>query len=302
MSKSFNEWVKGCKQRVEVAAGELLPPTDLEPKILHEAMRYSVIGGGKRVRPLLVYAVSELFGADEHNADRVALAIECVHSYSLIHDDLPCMDNDMLRHGKPTTHAKYGEAMAMLAGDALQPEAFIYISETTLNPHQKLVLISLLADAASSRGMCGGQAIDLSMVGKKMTLEELRHMHALKTGTLLHAAVMSGIWCAKEESSSEELIEALSSYGNAVGLLFQIVDDILDVVSSAEKLGKTAGKDALENKPTYVSILGLDKSRELAKEQYELALASVQKIENIVGGNKTLRLREIADFIYSRDH
>ena len=150
--------------------------------------------------------------------------------------------------------------------------------------------------------MCGGQAIDLSMVGKKMTLEELRHMHALKTGTLLHAAVMSGIWCAKEESSSEELIEALSSYGNAVGLLFQIVDDILDVVSSAEKLGKTAGKDALENKPTYVSILGLDKSRELAKEQYELALASVQKIENIVGGNKTLRLREIADFIYSRDH
>jgi len=192
--------------------------------------------------------------------------------------------------------------MAMLAGDALQPEAFIYISETTLNPHQKLVLISLLADAASSRGMCGGQAIDLSMVGKKMTLEELRHMHALKTGTLLHAAVMSGIWCAKEESSSEELIEALSSYGNAVGLLFQIVDDILDVVSSAEKLGKTAGKDALENKPTYVSILGLDKSRELAKEQYELALASVQKIENIVGGNKTLRLREIADFIYSRDH
>ncbi len=302
MNQSFKEWVTECQQRVEAAAAELLPPVDLEPKILHQAMRYSVIGGGKRVRPLLVYAVSELFGAEKHNVDRVALAIECVHSYSLIHDDLPCMDNDMLRHGKPTTHAKYGEAMAMLAGDALQPEAFVYISETTLNPHQKLVLISLLADAASSRGMCGGQAIDLSMVGKKMSLEELRHMHALKTGMLLHAAVMSGLWCAKEETFNEKLIEELSSYGDAVGLLFQIVDDILDVVSCAEKLGKTAGKDALENKPTYVSILGLGKSRELAKEQYELALKAVQNIEKIVGSNKSIRLKEIADFIYSRDH
>lgn len=302
MNQSFKEWVKDCQQRVEDAAERFLPPTDLEPKMLHEAMRYSVIGGGKRVRPLIVYAVSELVGADKENADRVALAIECVHSYSLIHDDLPCMDNDMLRHGKPTTHAKYGEAMAMLAGDALQPEAFVYISETTLNPHQKLVLISLLADAASSRGMCGGQAIDLMMVGKRMSLEELRHMHALKTGTLLHAAVMSGLWCAREEAANEPLVEALSAYGDAIGLLFQIVDDILDVTSNAEKLGKTAGKDALENKPTYVSILGLEKSRELAKEQYELALEAVQKAENIVGGNKTQRLREIADFIYSRDH
>ncbi len=302
MNESFSQWVKGRQDRVEKAAETLLPSVQIEPKILHEAMRYSVIGGGKRVRPLIVYAVSELLDADIKNVDRVALAIECIHSYSLIHDDMPCMDNDRLRHGKLTTHAKFGEAMAMLAGDALQPEAFSYISETTLNPHQKLVLISLLAEASSSRGMCGGQAIDLCMVGKKMTLSELVHMHSLKTGMLLHSSVMAGLWCGKKESVNEDLTDALSEYGHSIGLLFQIIDDILDVTSDAKTLGKTAGKDALEDKPTYVSILGLEKSRELAREQYDKALGALEKAEAIVGENKTQRLREIADFIFSRDH
>ena len=180
MSSAFNDWVKTRQARVEETACKNLPKADLFSEPLHEAMRYSVLGGGKRVRPLLVYAVGEMLGAKSSDLDLTALAIECVHSYSLIHDDMPCMDNDMLRHGKPTTHARFGEAMAMLAGDALQPEAFCILSKTELPAERKVLLVEHLAQASSTRGMCGGQAIDLSMVGKKMTLEELRRMHAMK--------------------------------------------------------------------------------------------------------------------------
>lgn len=186
MTVAFKDWVKACQQRVEKAAENNLPQEALIPQKLHSAMRYSVIGGGKRVRPLLVYAVGQIFDADPENLDLTALAVECVHSYSLIHDDLPCMDNDILRHGKPTTHAAFGEAVAMLAGDALQPEAFLFLVRTKLPAEQRIKLLELLAYASSTRGMCGGQAIDLSVVGnQKMTIEELRLMHSMKTGRSL---------------------------------------------------------------------------------------------------------------------
>lgn len=230
MTVAFKDWVKACQQRVEKAAENNLPQEALIPQKLHSAMRYSVIGGGKRVRPLLVYAVGQIFDADPENLDLTALAVEFVHSYSLIHDDLPCMDNDILRHGKPTTHAAFGEAVAMLAGDALQPEAFLFLVRTKLPAEQRIKLVELLAYASSTRGMCGGQAIDLSVVGnQKMTIEELRLMHSMKTGALLKASVLLGAFAGKKTPSQHDLSQ-LEVYGNAIGLAFQIVDDILDVV------------------------------------------------------------------------
>ena len=262
--------------------------------------RYSVIGGGKRVRPLLVYAVGQIFDADPENLDLTALAVECVHSYSLIHDDLPCMDNDILRHGKPTTHAAFGEAVAMLAGDALQPEAFLFLVRTKLPAEQRIKLVELLAYASSTRGMCGGQAIDLSVVGnQKMTIEELRLMHSMKTGALLKASVLLGAFAGKKTPSQHDLSQ-LEVYGNAIGLAFQIVDDILDVVGDTAELGKTAGKDALGDKPTYVSLLGLEKAKELAEEQYLIAAKAVEGLSEDLDGKE--RLIEIADFIIKRTH
>ena len=274
MTVAFKDWVKACQQRVEKAAENNLPQEALIPQKLHSAMRYSVIGGGKRVRPLLVYAVGQIFDADPENLDLTALAVECVHSYSLIHDDLPCMDNDILRHGKPTTHAAFGEAVAML--------------------------VELLAYASSTRGMCGGQAIDLSVVGnQKMTIEELRLMHSMKTGALLKASVLLGAFAGKKTPSQHDLSQ-LEVYGNAIGLAFQIVDDILDVVGDTAELGKTAGKDALGDKPTYVSLLGLEKAKELAEEQYLIAAKAVEGLSEDLDGKE--RLIEIADFIIKRTH
>ena len=312
MTVAFKDWVKACQQRVEKAAENNLPQEALIPQKLHSAMRYSVIGGGKRVRPLLVYAVGQIFDADPENLDLTALAVECVHSYSLIHDDLPCMDNDILRHGKPTTHAAFGEAVAMLAGDALQPEAFLFLVRTKLPAEQRIKLLELLAYASSTRGMCGGQAIDLSVVGnQKMTIEELRLMHSMKTGALLKASILLGAFAGKKTPSQHDLSQ-LEVYGNAIGLAFQIVDDILDVVGDtaelgygafvgmACELGKTAGKDALEDKPTYVSLLGLEKAKELAEEQYLVAAKAVEGLSEGLSGKE--RLIEIADFIIKRTH
>ncbi len=300
MSSAFNDWVKTRQARVEETACKNLPKADLFPEPLHEAMRYSVLGGGKRVRPLLVYAVGEMLGAKSSDLDLTALAIECVHSYSLIHDDMPCMDNDMLRHGKPTTHARFGEAMAMLAGDALQPEAFCILSQTELPAERKVLLVEHLAQASSTRGMCGGQAIDLSMVGKKMTLEELRRMHAMKTGALLLCSVLMGAACGKERADEEAILASLKEYGTAIGLAFQIVDDILDVTADTALLGKTAGKDAKEDKPTYVSLLGLESAKEMAKEQYEKACHALERLPDDLPGKE--RLREIAYFIVGRNY
>lgn len=300
MMMDFQDWAKACRQRVGATALKRLPRESVVPEVLHKAMRYSVIGNGKRVRPLLVYAVGRMFDAEDENLDLTALAVECVHCYSLIHDDLPCMDNDMLRHGKPTTHAAFGEAMAMLAGDALQPEAMLLLVATKVPAEQKVKLVELLAGASSTFGMCGGQAIDLSMVGhKEMTLSELSRMHAMKTGALLKASVFLGAYCGNKVPTPAEL-KLLDQYGSAIGLAFQIVDDILDVTGSTAELGKTAGKDALEDKPTYVSLMGLQCAKEMAEEQYNIALSAVKALPDSLEGKD--RLIEIADFIIRRTH
>lgn len=299
MHPELQKWISDCQQRVETAANKMLPQVDDVPSVLHEAMRYSVMDGGKRVRPLLVYATGEMFEATKESMDSVALAIECVHCYSLIHDDMPCMDNDVLRHGKPTTHKKYGEAMAMLAGDALQPEAFLLLSQVNLALEAKIKLIEILARACSTQGMCGGQAIDLLAVGQQLDFAQLRQMHERKTGALLLASVLMGAYCGRNQYLTHRHIETLTNYGKSIGLAFQIVDDILDVTEEAEQLGKTAGKDVLENKPTYVTILGLEKAKALAQEQYESAIDSLSTLKEIKGVDKLFGL---AQYIVKRNH
>ena len=217
-----------------------------------------------------------------------------IHAYSLVHDDMPCMDDDALRRGKPTVHVKYDEATALLVGDALQAQAFSVLSESNGNPANILAMVRLLAHAAGSAGMCGGQAIDLSSVGIPLELTELEQMHRLKTGALLRASVFLGATCGKILSSEEE--RALESYSKAIGLAFQVVDDILDATADSVTLGKTAGKDAADNKPTYVSILGLEQSRELAEQLCEEAHAVLAPFSD-----KAERLRQIADFVVRRN-
>ena len=246
------------------------------PAELAQAMRYAVLDGGKRLRPLLVLAACEAVQGNIHAAMRAACAAELIHAYSLVHDDMPCMDNDVLRRGKPTVHVQFGEATALLAGDALQALAF-----ELLTPEDALVPVGmqaawcrLLARAAGSAGMAGGQAIDLASVGCELSERQLRDMHQLKTGALLQGSVMMGAACG---DPSEKQTAALMQFGAAIGLAFQVVDDILDVTGDSATLGKTAGKDAIDRKPTYVSVLGLDRSRGYAEELLDQALAASAK-------------------------
>ena len=294
---SFDDWMHARLGLFERAAGEALPPAERLPARLHQAMRYAVLGGGKRVRPLLAYAAAELAseadtarpGAGAHS---VALAVEFVHVYSLIHDDLPCMDDDVLRRGKPTVHVAYDEATAMLAGDALQAEAFRVLADAPLAAELRAQLVSMLAHAVSTEGMCGGQAIDLAAVGRTLTIGELEQMHRMKTGALLAAAVRMGAAAAGADAATAA---AAAAYGRALGLAFQIVDDVLDVEGTAESLGKTAGKDARENKPTYVSVLGLGAAKARAAQLHREALAALGSLDA-----RARRLRELADFIVGR--
>ena len=295
--ESLDVWVREAGERFERAAGEMLPTPDREPKRLHAAMRYAVLGGGKRVRPLLVYAAGEVTAADAEALDRAALAVEYVHAYSLVHDDLPCMDNDVLRRGKPTVHVAFDEATAMLAGDALQAEAFAVIADGALPASQTASLMRELAHAAGTQGMCGGQAIDLSVVGRQIAPAELERMHRMKTGALLKAAVLMGALSGQSALLTECTREALTHYGDAMGLAFQVVDDILDVEGSTADLGKTAGKDAAQSKPTYVSVLGLDAARALSLRLRAQALEAVAGL-----GPRAARLRELADLIVCRNH
>ena len=285
------------QQRVERALDVCLPPADLAPARLHEAMRYAVLGGGKRVRPLLAFAAGELTRAPVATVERIAVAIELIHAYSLVHDDLPCMDDDVLRRGRPTCHIRFDEATAMLAGDALQSEALAVIVEAPLSadPARNTGLLQMFALACGSRGMAGGQAIDLAAVGQSMTLPELERMHSLKTGALIRASIMLGAGCG--DAQDESLTARLSRFADVVGLAFQVVDDILDVEASSIELGKTAGKDALQNKPTFVSILGLDAAKSRLRDLHREAR------ETLVGtGERARRLSEIADFIILRKH
>jgi len=265
-------WADAQRMRVEDALSRWVPRE--APAGLGEVMRYAVLDGGKRLRPLLVLAAAEAVGAGQDEAAlRAAAAVELIHAYSLVHDDMPCMYDDALRRGKPTVHVQYGEAAAMLGGDAMQALAFeVLVPDAGVAPALQAHLVRLLTRASGSDGMAGGQAIDLASVGVALTEPALRDMHRRKTGALLQASVMMGAACGKTGPAS---LAALSRYGAALGLAFQIVDDILDVTQASEALGKTAGKDLDQNKPTYVTVLGLQEAARQARALRDEALAAL---------------------------
>ncbi|KIQ96909.1 farnesyl diphosphate synthase [Lysobacter sp. A03] len=248
------------RERIDLALAAALPSTDSGPGRLHAAMHHAALLGGKRMRPLLVYAAGDLFGADPTALDAPAVAIELVHAYSLVHDDLPAMDDDDLRRNQPTVHIAFDEATAILAGDALQTQAFSVLADAPVNDAVRVALMRTLARAAGSAGMCGGQALDLAATGNSAVIgiDALEHLHALKTGALIRAAVRMGALCA---NATEAELESLDAYADALGLAFQVRDDILDVESDSDTLGKTVGKDAAQDKATFPALLGLDASQ-----------------------------------------
>jgi len=280
---------------METVLARLLPGAQIAPARLHEAMRYATLEGGKRVRPLLTFAAGEVSQARPERLEVAAAAVELIHAYSLVHDDLPCMDDDVLRRGKPAAHVEYDEATALLVGDALQSLAFQLLAEHPLadDPRAQLEMVKLLAVAAGSRGMAGGQQIDLEAVGQALTVPELESMHIHKTGALIRAAVLLGAACGGGQDAA--LRERLDQYAKNVGLAFQVVDDLLDHDASTATLGKTAGKDSRQGKPTYVSAMGLAHARELAQELRHNALQAIEPL-----GAPARRLRELADFIVLR--
>jgi len=291
----FTTWSRETATQVETALSELLPELRIAPARLHDAMRYSTLGGGKRVRAMLVYGAGALTEAPAERLRIAASAVEIIHAYSLIHDDLPCMDDDVLRRGKPTCHVEFDEATALLAGDALQSLAFQLMSEYKLGDDAavQLRMIQIFAAAGGSRGMAGGQAIDLDAVGKTITLPELEYMHILKTGALIRASVLLGTHCGK--SLPQPDLDRLDRYAKCVGLAFQVVDDILDEEGDAATLGKTAGKDKAQSKPTYTSLMGLADAKRFSEELLADSLEAVSTF-----GSGASRLREIADFIVHR--
>lgn len=285
-------WSGERQRRVEDVLERVLPASDVDPVLLSRAMRYAVLDGGKRMRPLLAYAAGELADASPGAVDSVAAAVELIHAYSLIHDDLPCMDDDTLRRGKPTCHVAFGEAMALLAGDALQALAFgVLAGGGHPDPSRAC---ALLADAAGVRGMAGGQAIDLDSVGATLAINDLETMHRMKTGALIRGAVRLGAACGRP--LTDEQTQALDHYANAAGLAFQVVDDVLDVEGSAASLGKTAGKDVAQGKPTFVSTLGLNTAKQRAE-----ALRIEARIALAPFGRAARRLEELADWIVLRN-
>jgi len=290
----FAAWMQGSQARMENVLSEWLPPASIAPQRLHEAMRYAVLGGGKRVRPLLAFAAGEVAGADVERVQHAAVAVELIHAYSLVHDDMPAMDDDALRRGKPTVHVEFDQATALLVGDALQSLAFDILAAQPLahDAATQLNMVLLLAQAAGSRGMAGGQAIDLASVGKPLNLTELEFMHIHKTGALIRASVLLGAQCG---SLPDTAIAALDHYAKCIGLAFQVVDDVLDAEAPTATLGKTAGKDAAHNKPTYVSLLGATRARELAQELRADAHAALADL-----GAPATRLRQLADFVVER--
>ncbi len=291
----FDAWMQACLADVEVELGRHVVAD--APAGLGQAMRYGVLDGGKRLRPLLVLAAARSVDGDGRAALLAACAVELIHAYSLIHDDMPCMDNDVLRRGKPTVHVQFGEARAMLAGDAMQALAFEVLTPADCHvaPTLQARLCGLLARASGVLGMAGGQAIDLAHVGKPMDEVALQDMHARKTGALLQASVLMGAACGHTTPAQWQ---ALSDYGAAIGLAFQVVDDILDVTQASETLGKTAGKDADQNKPTYVSLLGLSGARARARALHAQAREALDR----AGLVDPTRLRCLADRLVDREN
>jgi farnesyl diphosphate synthase len=296
VATEFLDWSRERQGLIERRLESLLPPPDIAPSRLHSAMRYAVLGGGKRIRPLLACAAGELVDAP---ADRLLLAgaaVELIHAYSLVHDDLPCMDDDVLRRGKPTCHVEYDESTALLVGDALQSLAFQVLSEHRLadDPSSQLEMIGILAAASGSRGMAGGQAIDLDAVGKTLTVPELEFMHIHKTGAIIRAALQLGVRCGRP--LDEARARSVDHFAKCIGLAFQVVDDVLDAESDTVTLGKTAGKDARSDKPTYVSALGVAASKTLARDLKAAALEAL-----VPFGERASRLSQLADYIVTRE-
>ena len=294
-SSDFQAWAAAGQRRSEAVLHTLLPAPEIAPQRLHQAMRYAVLGGGKRVRPLLALAAGELAHADPERVALAGAAVEIIHAYSLVHDDLPCMDDDVLRRGKPTCHVEYDEATALLVGDALQSLAFQVITAHKLcdDAAVQLEMTKLLALASGSRGMAGGQAIDLASVGKELTVPELEFMHIHKTGAIIRAAALLGLHCGAPLSTQEHA--HVDTFAKFIGLAFQVVDDVLDADATTATLGKTAGKDAQQGKPTYVSVMGVVRARAFAEELRQQAMAALDSF-----GERALRLRQLADFIVLR--
>jgi farnesyl diphosphate synthase len=283
--------------RAELALAHCLPPADQSPAELHRAMHYAVLGGGKRLRPLLVYAAADAFGTSGPQLDAAACAVELIHAYSLVHDDLPAMDDDALRRGRPTCHIVFGEAMAILAGDALQALAFEILADDRsggIDADTAMRMLRVLGRACGAEGMAGGQALDLAATGHTLSLAQLEHMHACKTGALIRSSVQLGALIAGADDAA---LAALDRYAHAVGLAFQVRDDILDVEGEAAVIGKTAGKDAAADKPTFPSIIGLDASRARLRELTAMAIDALASL-----GDRTALLRELAHYAALRNY
>jgi farnesyl diphosphate synthase len=296
MTIDFPAWLTATQAQAEAAVERYLPTTSTGQDTLHEAMSYVSVGGGKRFRPLLVAAAARLGAADTEALSQAMAAIEYVHVYSLVHDDMPEMDNDSLRRGKPTCHVQYDQATALLVGDALQTLAFDVLSRpVNLPAAQQLQRVQVLARASGSEGMAGGQGIDLANVGKDLSLAQLQHMHGLKTGALIRAAVaLGGLSCS---DVSDGLLADLDVYADKLGLAFQVIDDVLDCEQDTATLGKTAGKDEEANKPTYVKLLGLEGARTQATSLAEEAKAAVATY-----GDAAAALLGLADYVIKRNH
>ena len=296
MPHVFQSRLSSYQQRVNSALDKYLPSNDPPEHNLAEAIRYSVVGGGKRIRPAMVYAAGEAMGVSTDLLDIPACAVEMIHAYSLIHDDLPAMDDDDLRRGLPTCHKAFDEATAILAGDALQALAYEILAKDDhkeLTPEHRINMLSLLTQASGAHGMAGGQAVDLASVGKQLNLSQLENMHRLKTGALIHASVLLGGMC--QQNISGENINILSEYSLCIGLSFQIQDDILDVISDTETLGKPQGSDEAQEKPTFPAIIGLEESKQLALEQHQQAINILQPLDE-----RADSLRELSAYIVQR--
>lgn len=293
----FSTWCRETADRIEAELARALPAAEAPPARLHEAMRYASLGGGKRIRPLLVHATAALSGASERATAAAASAVELIHAYSLVHDDLPCMDDDDVRRGRPTVHVAFDEALAMLVGDGLQALAFELVGRAGLAEPglPTAAMVTELATAAGAAGMVGGQAIDIASVGRRLDREALEGMHRRKTGALLRASVRLG-WMAGPAAARDEAgAKALDVYADAIGLAFQVIDDVLDVEGDSATLGKTAGKDSEADKPTYVSLMGLDEAR-------SLALGLRDEAHRAIGhfGDRAIRLAQLADLVVLR--
>jgi geranylgeranyl pyrophosphate synthase len=297
MPHIFQSRLDAYQKRVNAALDKYLPSDDPPEHNLAEAIRYSVVGGGKRIRPAMVYAAGEAMGVSTDLLDIPACAVEMIHAYSLIHDDLPAMDDDDLRRGRPTCHKAFDEATAILAGDALQALAYEILAKDDhkeLTPEHRITMLSLLTEASGAHGMAGGQAVDLASVGKQLTLEQLEHMHQLKTGALIRASILLGGMCKRDISEAE--IQILSRYARCIGLSFQIQDDILDVISDTQTLGKPQGSDQKQEKPTFPAIIGLETSKQRALEQHQMAMKILEPLDE-----KADSLRQLSAYIVQRE-